>query len=286
MDLTDEIAKDASCQDDPVSRGLLCSIPSNSYVFLDPTCRNCRFGELPTELTGGRALIATDAGAQWVDVPIDPPARNRTMTQVHLKLDVSGQLSGKLTGEFTGAVARRVRQALSDHGATLEERSQIVKTEIMGRDHGMNLREPEITGRNQSDQPLQLRAKVATNAPDLGEQRYEISALALVGTPWSQPLRPSHRYPAILMAPAWVETAVSVRLPVGYTIQETGVSKLIEPFAEYASGFAKHGRSLNFSRRLIIKEHILSTAQWRNFYSFIERIKEIEAKGVTVGVRQ
>ena len=59
------------------------------------TAAICRFGELPNELTGGRALILSSTTPEWVDVPIDPPERNFTVLEADLTASLDGKLKGK-----------------------------------------------------------------------------------------------------------------------------------------------------------------------------------------------
>ncbi|MEO1174853.1 MAG: hypothetical protein AAFX94_22780, partial [Myxococcota bacterium] len=112
VDVSERIADDASCREDPINQGLLCPIPEDAYAFLDPLCKTCRFGELPVELTGGRALVFKPTRAEWVDVPADPPQRNRRITQWRYRLNIQGELEGAMNGVLAGSPAREVRDAL------------------------------------------------------------------------------------------------------------------------------------------------------------------------------
>jgi hypothetical protein len=277
VDVSAIIASDPTCREDPVSRGLLCSVPENSYAFLDPACAHCRFGELPTELTGGRALVVLPKGPVWVDVPDDPPERNRAMTQYRLQLDVDGTMQGKMNGEITGVMSRELRGRLAKDASASDA---ALAAALFGAEPAAALTESSLKPLDRADKPLRVEGKLAAKLEKLGYEDFRINPQEVLGPAVPGRWRATRRYPAVLPAPAWIETVATIDLPVGYKVEEQPITKIVKPFAEYAAGFGRRDRTLNFSRRVVLKRHILSPEEWREFREFVEEIEAIESKGV------
>ena len=282
VDVSEQVANDPTCREDPISRGLLCAVPKNSFAFVDPLCAGCRYGELPTELTGGRALIIMPKGAQWVDVPEDPPERNRVMTQFRLALDVDGSVKGNMNGELTGAPARRLRRALGASHLRTDGRNELVMRTLFGERDSPTLTRSTATPRRKVDVPLSLKGKLETKLERLTYEDFRLNPADVIGPVIPIRFRGTRRYPRLLDGPGWFETVASIELPVGYQAEVPPLVKIVEPFAEYAAGFAVRNGSLSYSRRLVFKRHIMEVADWRRFKDFFDRINAAESAGIRV----
>lgn len=281
VDVRDQIARDPSCREDPVSRGLLCTVPPESYAFVDPLCRHCRFGELPTELTGGRALVFLPDRARWVDVPSDPPERNRTLTQYRYVLGLDGSLRGHMSGELSGAPSRRVRSRVAE-----SELEALLGETLFGPESPVRLSELELMHRDEAEKPLRVRGKAESKAVKLDYEQFRLRPVDFVGSVLPGRWRGLRRYDALLEAPAWVETVATIEVPVGYRVETGETVRIIEPFAEYAAGFALRERSLTFSRRLVVKAQRLDPEQYERFREFLDKVAAAEERGVGAGLNQ
>ncbi|MEE8410532.1 MAG: hypothetical protein V3T05_13080 [Myxococcota bacterium] len=283
VDVSDEIARDPSCRADPVKRGLLCTVPPNSFAFLDPTCDQCRYGELPTELTGGRALVIMEDGPRWVDVPIDPPERNRIMTQLHLALGIDGTIKGGINGELTGAPARRLRRALSKVSRG-DERDEVLTIGVVGQGSPVTFLAATYRNAKNVDKPFGFKARIESKVEKVGYDRFIVRPADIAGPVLPGRWRSTRRYDALLEAPSWIETVVALDLPVGYEVDPPPVTTIVEPFAEYAADFVRRERTLTYSRRLVVKQHVIPADQWPEFRRFVRRIADLEQRGVAVRV--
>ena len=146
----------------------------------------------------------------------------------------------------------------------------------------MTLSEAGAEGLETTDEPLTVNAKLALRAEVLAPEKFRINPSDIFGPALPGRWRRDRRSPAILEAPAWYETVATIDLPVGYDVLADPVAKLVTPFAEYASGFALRERTLNFSRRLVIKQHIITAEQWPAFRELLDQIEEIERNGIPV----
>ncbi|MEM6732392.1 MAG: hypothetical protein AAF658_12610, partial [Myxococcota bacterium] len=283
MDVSKRIEDDASCEEDPINQGLLCTIPEDAYAFLDPLCETCRFGELPLELTGGRALVFKPGRAEWVDVPADPPQRNRRMSQWLYRLSIRGELSGGMSGQLTGAPAREVRTALLG-----EKRPKLdpVEKVLYGADTPIDLFKGEYEHLRTIEKDLSVSAKAKSTAKKLDYERFQLRPVDLIGPSLPGRWRFSRRSPSLMPGPSWTETVVTVELPVGYEVELPEVVKLVTPFAEYAAGYALKQRDLTFRRRLILKTRRVDSDDWDEFRSFLAKVEALENEGVVVGFEE
>ncbi len=281
VDVTREKEKDPSCKGDPMGHSPICSVPAGDFAFLDPLCKQCRYGELPIELTGGRALVLHDDGPLWVDVPPDPPERNVLATNFNLSLDVDGTVSGRVTGETQGTTRRRLHQDLErvERGTA---RDAVLTRQLFGEGGPVVVSGARFANPTSVDDPLSVRGKVEVALQKLEYERYSLRPVDIAGRTFVGHQRASRRWPAILDAPATSVAVATLLLPVGYEIALPEAAKLVESFAEYSASFERRDRELLFTRRLILKKHVIPANQWPDFRSFIEQVETYEAQNLEV----
>ena len=203
------------------------------------------------------------------------------MSQYRASLDVDGSMKGSVSTEATGTLARRIRDGLAGIERK-REKDETIAALLLGERGTLDLSRARVMGQDTIERPLRIRATMASNAERNGYEDFMVRPVDLVGPVLPGEWRRSRRYPAILDAPLWVETVASLDIPAGYAVEDRPVVKIVEPFAEYAAGFAKHDRTLAYSRRLVVKQHVISVDQWRAFRSFLDRVRSIEESGIRV----
>ncbi len=282
LDITTEVASDPTCKDDPLHAGLLCSVPEGSYAFADAICSNCRYGELPNALTGGRALVLFPRGPRWIDVPEDPAHRNRSMTQFGYSMDVDGSLTGMLQIEAEGERGRRLRNRLLGKGVKNSWES-VVSDVTFGKNAKTKVSSTLITNLETAEEPVKVRTSVSTM---LGREDYEVYSLLPgreFGYSMPGPWRSTRRHDRILKGPRWEDTSASIMLPVGYVAEfPSEVTEIVTDFAEYAGGFGKRNRNLVFSRRLVIKKRVIKADMWPAFREFIDKVSDFENTAIII----
>lgn len=284
VDVSSRVANDSSCTEDPESRGLLCSVARESYAFVDPLCKYCRFGELPTDLVGGRALVFLPDRSRWVDVPVDEPERNRTLTEFRYVFEVDGRLHGNMAGEIVGVKARGVRDALKTD-MTAEQTRELVAKTLIGDEGELKYAKAAFTDAADADKPLHVRGSVETRAQREDDELYTTRIVDFAGPALAGRFRSLRRYDVLLEAPTWLDTNVQIELPVGYAVgDQLPEVRIAKPFAEYASGFVMRDRSLLFSRRLIVHAHQLDPATYDEFREFLDEIATAEGAAIRVGL--
>ncbi len=87
---------------------------ADGYLWLDPACRNCRFGELPFEDQGTAALVVTPDAGELLLTPESAEDENLTQTKWEVKLNSDGSASGSLTIRATGQEELAFRASLTE----------------------------------------------------------------------------------------------------------------------------------------------------------------------------
>lgn len=283
VDVTARVAADASCREDPINQGLLCTIPDQSYAFLDPLCSTCQFGEIPTAYTGGRALVFREGRAEWVDVPLDPPQRNRKVTQWRYRLSIEGELKGGMSGEFAGSPARQIRRELWN---VKNPDSKPLSEVLLGKVDSappLQLSKTQYSHLVSVERPLGVTTNAKLPAEKLGYERFRLSPKHFASPSLPGRWRMSRRSPALLEAPSWVETVARIELPVGYEVELPDVVQIVTDQIEYAAGWKLEDRTLTYSRRVLVKVRRVEPPEWDRFRQILSQIDDLETSGIVTG---
>ena len=94
---------------------VVTAVPSGGhYVWLDPACRNCRYGELPFEDQGAPALVIKPNGGELSVTPETDEDANVTTTLWDLELYSDGSVSGEVTIQAAGQEGLAFRASLTE----------------------------------------------------------------------------------------------------------------------------------------------------------------------------
>ncbi len=86
--------------------------------LLDATDDYLPFGTISTQCYNGKGRVMADAGSSWME--IKPTDRDRTMTQINLKLAEDGKVTGTIQRMYYGYAAIEKRKQLSEYKSTDE----------------------------------------------------------------------------------------------------------------------------------------------------------------------
>jgi hypothetical protein len=94
---------------------VVTAVPSGDrYLWLDPACRNCRFGELPYEDQGASALVVKPDGGELTVTPETEQGENQTDTHWDVTLNSDGSVTGQVTIRATGQEGLAFRASLTE----------------------------------------------------------------------------------------------------------------------------------------------------------------------------
>ncbi len=260
-----------------------CDIVLDRYLLLDPTCGACRLGELPPDLWGSHVLIAAGSGTVWYQVPIPLPNDNTLTRDIDLELDVDGEVEGSLLLTATGSAALELRRTLlAARGA--DARRDELKKQLYGEESGVIFRLEKIDALTNPAKPLVLKAHVRFTADRVTYEVFRLLPADLAGVTQVAHWRSRRRLPCILPGPAWSNTTVNLRVPVGYKATLDDPVKLVSDAVEYAAGAVEEERGLRFSRRFVIKQLRVEPAAWPDVASLRGAIMDVENAPMTVGL--
>jgi hypothetical protein len=86
----------------------------DEYLWLDPACRNCRFGELPFEDQGGTALIVKSDQGELTTSPESSFDQNRSESSWQIILNPDRSATGKVTIRAEGQEDLAFKNSLSE----------------------------------------------------------------------------------------------------------------------------------------------------------------------------
>jgi hypothetical protein len=86
----------------------------DGYIWLDPACRNCRFGELPFEDQGASALIVRPDWGELTLIPETGEDENTTYTTWDITLGSDGSVTGSLHIQATGQEELAFKASLTE----------------------------------------------------------------------------------------------------------------------------------------------------------------------------
>ena len=113
----------------------------------------------------------------------------------------------------------------------------------------------------------------------LDPSHWRLSPSANVGRSIPESWRTDRRYTAMLDGPRWLETQVTIELPVGFTIAPTPAAHWANPWLEYTASMVQKGRTLVFNRRLVLKDNIIAPEDWHTFQATAAAIDDWENRG-------
>jgi hypothetical protein len=280
---SDEAADRTGCTKSLTDVDPVCRTRFDDFIFLDPSCSHCRYGELPWDVAGGRALVLAVDGPQWVDLPLDPPEQHRASIQYRLSFDVNGVLAGSVEGQLSGNIAAPARKLVTMPAG--EARDRAFSSLVVGEGEAP-LIDVEITAAVNVDQPLSFDSGIRGRIDKLGYERFMWRPSSILGPAFPEYLRSSNRRtPALLDAPRSVEHIVLLEMPVGYEIELPPQVHLARPFAEYSAGFERRERVLTYVRRLRVLQRIITQEMWEEFALFLKDVATVESQVVRIVVR-
>lgn len=266
----------------PFTRTMVAVEGAGDVSYLDPACRYCAMGEIASEYTGARALVVhQDGTVEWRITPVDVAQHNRLSSEFHGSMEIDGHLVGRLTGTASGAFGRHI---LADiHTDPDPETGAYDILELLGLEgKDIQVAFTGVAEKEQHDGPVSFNATFEADADHRGDENYRLRVAEIFGSAFAGEWRSSRRYAAVLDAPFWVETTATIELPPGYQMDQRPPVIVVTPFAEYAAGFILDGRTLKFSRRLVVKVHEVAARDWRAARDFVEQVRALESGGVGV----
>lgn len=260
----------------------VCRTAPSEYLLLDATCGYCRYGELPWDLHGGRALVLGVDGPDWIPVHDTVPEAHALRLRFEARFEASGEVKGTVEGDARGNTAGLLRELATRAKGDLDER---VTAAIYGTGTQAKLSAVQIE-EGGAEQAAGFKATGRGLLEKLGYERFRVHPRDLVGVALPGDWRKTRRYDAVLQGPRVFEMVATLELPVGYSATLPAQVRLRNAYLEYAAGFDRRERVLTYTRRVRVLRQIVPAADWDAFRSLQEQIEREDEQGVRIWVAE
>jgi len=264
-----------------LARSPLCTVAEHGFVFVDPMCETCRFGELPSELTGGRALLVGIRSPRFIDVPTSLPETNLTVTHYEATATSVGEVSGGVSVQMIGHGASALRQIArqfspdDDISDTVEQLLRGKRGSVVfGSGSSENVRDPS--------QPLILSASIVLKDVQIDYDTFSFRLGDIIGAGLPGAFRKVRHYPKILSAPARWDTTVRLTLPAGYRVKAPDPIELNWGGVRVYMACDVQTEHLTCARRVELTQQVVLPAFWAQFRTMVDKMAAMDAQRISL----
>ena len=254
-----------------------CSVGAHGYLLVDPSCRHCRLGELPSKFRGGRALVLRPSATSWIETGVALPRENWSRAHYELKVNERGELDGEMSAQLTGMSAMTVRTQALARGSS-GDMTPVVRGHLMGNQRGPFLNELALREVGSPGKPLSFSGKVTVRSVRTHFDHLSIRQQDLIGPVMATSYRGLRKYPRLLSGPARWDTSFGLTVPAGYGVLLAQPVEDDTEFMHYVWGCKFEERRLECTRRLTLKRQGIHEGEWAAFVRQLDRIKANDAR--------
>jgi len=234
--------------------------------WLDPAIEVAPFGIIaPSDATCGFALrrdaaTPTAAGLEWVELPTGAPFAAFQRVSVDAAIAKDGSLTAKVKYELRGENELLLRVAF--HQAPTEKWKDVASMLAISDGFRGQVTNAQVSDPTSTDDPFTVEYELTQlKFVDWSKKPVRIPALlpqiSLPDLPLPQNAGSSAAPPIVLGVPLDVQTAMTLKIPEGTTVQTPAGTSVARDFATYSSKYSSSGdtivasRSINFLKREI-----------------------------------
>ncbi|MDH4157608.1 MAG: DUF3857 and transglutaminase domain-containing protein [candidate division Zixibacteria bacterium] len=140
------------------------SVLDSDTIWMDPTCDNCPFGELPRTDEDIDVLVNTESGGVIRRTPASTSDDNLTTRETRVFVDSTRHLSFETTMEATGNYAIYWRGALL--GKSDAETRQFIGGQLSGGERSFRIRSVSVQNLQDADKPLVITVAATKFKPE------------------------------------------------------------------------------------------------------------------------
>jgi hypothetical protein len=250
-------------------------------LIFDATDDDTPVGDLPSHEQGSLALIIAGADGSLTRMPVTPPETNFLDRKVDARLDSDGSLTAKVHETAGGGWAVGFRSEFR-HLSALDYQKAIEGWVNRGA-HAAKVGKAEakddsVMGRFD----LEVHFTAPAYAQSM-QDRLLVFKPAIVSRRDSVSLTEAKRKLPIVLNPAAYSEIVSVKLPIGFDVDEMPDALRLETaFGSYATSYEIKDGQLVFTRRLVQRATTIPVEQYASVRSFFEKIRAAEQAPVVL----
>jgi hypothetical protein len=252
---------------------VVTAVPSGDhYVWLDPACRNCRFGELPYEDQGASALVVGPDGGELTVTPETEQGENQTYARWEVTLNSDGSAAGKVTIEATG------QEDLAFRASLTELKPQRRRKALAGF-LSTWFTDPYLLGtefRNFEDKDSSILVQADFEAGRFGVERddrlflpVDLNTQDYLNLMFPHPQR---RFPVIFDYRFVNLDELVVRLPQGFQVEHLPPTMLLDDdFGSFQSTYEMEGDKIAHKRTFVRKELFIPVTEYVRLKDFYDQ---------------
>lgn len=259
---------------------VVVAIPEGgAYVWLDPACRNCRFGELPFEDQEASALVIGPERGELTLTTGSHENENSTRSLWEIKLNSDGSLSGSLSLKATGQEELAFRASLTE--LTPQRRRKALSGFLSSWFVDPYLVDSEFRNFEDSDSSVFIRASFVAGGFGIEDQSrlflpVNLNTLSYLSVMFPQPQR---ELPVFFDYRFINEDEIKIQPPEEFQIEHLpGAVRLDEPFGLFESTYRVEENKIIRKRTFVRKELLIGASQYHRLKQFYDRAAEEDSK--------
>jgi tetratricopeptide (TPR) repeat protein len=240
------------------------------FIFLDPTCPTCSFGNLPGDDQDRRVLVFTDTGYKIKSIPLHPADQNRASKI--LKMEISSDETIKAERSvFTYGLFDAGQRAWFRYSSD-EAISESLKQAIQGISPAARLIKYDIQNLDDLNRSVVLKYSFSGREywTRAGELRI-LPQLAVLDT--SIVAKQLRRFPLDLGMPSIRITQVDITLPPHFKLKNLpGDFKESSRWLELSVEYGMEGNHFYFKQTTQTKKRQIPLSEYSEFKTFMENV--------------
>jgi tetratricopeptide (TPR) repeat protein len=239
-------------------------------LWLDTTPEVAPFSLLLPNLRDKKALVISNEGTATLrTTPLDPPVTNWQKFSIDGKLKDDGSFEGKVEDTIHGENEVYLRAAFR----TVPQAQWKDLVQQISYQLGYSGVVSDVSAGTPEDMAIPVHFAYSYNRkdyPDWANHRFTIPGLPFI----MPPVRDDSEFPVWLGSAYETVSQSRVGLPLGYKPELPHNVDLSYDFAEYHSSYSQEAGVLSATRRLVIKQHEVSTSEFEQYRKFLKQMSE------------
>jgi len=246
---------------------LIVAVPQQdgTFLWLDPTAENCRYGYLPAEEQGTEALVLLPQGSRLTKTPVVSPQDNGSMNYLEITLNEEGDIHGTLRCELNGYFDYRVRSLLKDK--TPKELKLYFESAASTISQGTQLIDYSLSDLKNLTEPASIGLCFRCEKYAVVEDR--VMLLELPSVPFgfaNMPIcvnLPQRKYDILVPSVMEFSYHIDIKPPEGYRVSYHPPKTLIDnSIASFSIDCVEDSGRTIFIRKLVLKKRRVPSADY------------------------
>ena len=256
----------------------------DTLSWMDPTCETCTYGDLPSGDQHRKALVFFDKEGEIITSPLQPPEKNRLLTEIRFSIRPDDSIEGETTERTLGRYNQGYRRLKYQKPAL---REQIAENWLNSFAPGGTLKSYSISDLEDLNVPVSFGIKYA--APNYVKKagKSRLFKIPSVGVSAASVGKQERTYPIFWYTTDMDETVAEVQIPEGYKITYLPQDlKLDLPIAFYEHTYKTEGNTIRFHSIYKTKVQEISPEDYAEYKAFKEKLAQELRKEIILEAKE